>query len=98
MPQIAALGWLIVGGLLGWLNALMQIWSAAQLRPERGLWGVAWIVGGALLRWTLVAGLLILALRQAPALALWAFAGLWLARWIMVWRVHRKAVKRADGR
>jgi hypothetical protein len=77
--------WLIAGGAIGVLNGLGLRWTVARLRPEAPGRAVAWALGGAMLRWGLAASLLIAALRHGVVPALLAFAGLWLARWGIVY-------------
>ncbi len=80
--------WLIAGALVGWVSILIHVWTMPRLRPNaprQRLWGM---FGGMLLRWALIAGLLSVALRQGIAAGLLAFAGLWVMRWALVWRIH----------
>ena len=83
--------WLFTGGSIGVLNGLSLRWMVARLRPEVPCRAVAWAMGGVLLRWGLTAILLIIALQEGILPGLLAFAGLWLARWGIVywlnWRV-----------
>ena len=83
-----AVVWLIAGALVGWVSILIQVWTMPRLRPDalrQRLWGM---FGGMLLRWVLIAGLFSVALRQGIVAGLWAFAGLWVMRWVLVWRIH----------
>lgn len=80
--------WLIAGALVGWVSILIHVWTMPRLRPDaprQRLWGM---FGGMLLRWLLIAGLLSVALRQGIVAGLLAFAGLWLARWWGILRIH----------
>jgi len=78
--------WLFTGLAVGALNGLTLRNSVARLRPGVPGRAVAWIVSGALLRLGLVAGLLIVALQRGVLPGLFAFAGLWLARWGIVYK------------
>ena len=81
--------WLALGGAVGVLNGLTLRWTMARLRPDAPLSGVALAVGGAALRWGLAAVMLIVASRQDLVSGLMTFAGLWLARWGVVWWLSR---------
>ncbi len=78
--------WLFAGLAVGALNGFTLWSSVACLRPDVSGRAVAWIVGGALLRLGLVASLLIAALQRGVLPGLLAFAGLWLARWGIVYK------------
>lgn len=77
--------WLFAGGAIGVLNVLSLQWTVGRLRPDVPRNAVAWVLAGALLRWTTTAGVLIAALERGILPGLLAFAGLWLARWGMVY-------------
>lgn len=77
--------WLLAGCAVGALNGLILWWAVGRLRPDVPRNTVAWVLAGALLRWTIVAALLIGALQHGIVPGLLAFAGLWLARWGMVY-------------
>jgi len=78
--------WLFAGLAVGALNGF-TLWSSVTcLRPDVSGRAVAWILGGALLRLGLVASLLIAALQRGVLPGLLAFAGLWLARWGIVYK------------
>ena len=83
-----AVVWLIAGALVGWVSILTQVWTVARLCPRMPRQGLWLLIGGMLLRWTLIAGLLSVALRQGIVAGLLAFAGLWVTRWVLVWRIH----------
>ncbi|MHB0856051.1 MAG: hypothetical protein ACYC5M_00605 [Anaerolineae bacterium] len=76
--------WLLPGGLVGCLNALSQRWTVTRLQTLTPAWSVAVIVGGFVLRTALAGGILLLAFRQGLASGLIGFAGLWLARWLLL--------------
>ena len=81
-------GWLVAGALVGWVSILTQVWTVARLRPGAAFRAILGIGGGLLFRWALIAALLIAALRQGIVAGLVAFAGLWVMRWVLVWRIH----------
>jgi len=82
--------WLIGGAVVGVLNVLSLDWSLGRLlHPAASLGGVALILGGAVVRWGIAAGLLLVALQRGIGAALLALGGLWLGRWVMIWRLHR---------
>ena len=72
--------WLLVGGAIGFLEAVTMWWTVARLRPGAPQRVVIWVVGGIVVRWGLDAGLLAVALQQGIVPGLLAFAGLWLSR------------------
>ncbi len=80
--------WLVAGALVGWVSILTQVWLVARLCPRTPRQGLWLLLGGMLLRWALIAGLLSVALRQGIVAGLLAFAGLWMARWVLIWRIH----------
>lgn len=84
--------WFALGGLWGWLSMAFQVWSLTRLVPRPAPLTVAWVVGGFGLRLGWIALLLILALRQGIGPGLGAFAGIWLARWIAIYRLHSAPV------
>ncbi|MEA3397655.1 MAG: hypothetical protein U9R05_09370 [Chloroflexota bacterium] len=83
-----AVVWLIAGALVGWVSILIQVWTVARLCPRTPRRGLGLLIGGMLLRWALIAGLFSVALRQGIVAGLWAFAGLWVARWLGILRIH----------
>lgn len=83
-----AVVWLVAGALVGWVSILTQVWIVARLCPRTPRQGLWLLIGGMLLRWLLIAGLLSVALRQGIVTGLLAFAGLWLARWLGILRIH----------
>lgn len=83
--------WMLAGGAVGTLNGLTAKWAVARLGPTAPVRAVSWMVAGALLRWGLAAGLLIAALRRGIVPALLAFAGIWLARWGIIYWWYRHA-------
>ncbi len=80
--------WLIAGALVGWVSILIQVWTMPRLRPDALRQRLGGMIGGMLLRWLLIAGLLSVALQQGIVAGLLAFAGLWLARWLGILRIH----------
>jgi hypothetical protein len=83
--------WMLAGGAVGTLNGLTAKWAVARLCPTAPGRAVSWTVTGAILRWGLAAGLLIAALQRGIVPTLLAFAGLWLARWGIVYWWYRHA-------
>jgi hypothetical protein len=81
---MTSVSWLVTGGTIGVLNGLSLRWTVARLRPDAPRRAVALAMAGTLLRRSLVAGLLIAALRRGVTPGLLAFGGLWLARWGVV--------------
>lgn len=78
--------WLILGIVVGTLSGIMQWWSVSRLAPNATVMTANGIVLGAFARWTVVAVLFIAALRMGAVPALLAFAGLFVAKWlIIVW-------------
>lgn len=84
--------WFVLGGLWGALSIAFQVWSVRRLDPRPSPLAVAWVIGGVGLRLGWIALLLALALRQGIGPGLSAFAGIWLARWIMIYRLHKQPV------
>ncbi|HUX77325.1 MAG TPA: hypothetical protein VMY40_11860 [Anaerolineae bacterium] len=83
--------WMLAGGAIGTLSGLTARWTVARLGPTAPGRAVSWTVAGAMVRWSLAAGLLIAALQRGIAPTLLAFAGLWLARWGIVYWWYRHA-------
>jgi len=81
--------WLLAGGIIGGLNGLSLRWTVTCLRPGAPGRAVILTAAGAMLRLGLAAGLLIAALQRGVVPALLAFAGLWLARWGVVYWASR---------
>jgi len=83
--------WFLAGALLSGLLLLTQALTVARLHAHtapRAL--MARVVAGVLFRWMLIASLLIVALRQGVVPGLWAFAGLWVMRWPLIYLIHRR--------
>jgi hypothetical protein len=76
--------WLFAGLIIGMLNSLMLRWTVDRLRSGPLALGVPLVAAGFVLRLGGAAALLVLASRQGLAPGLLAFAGLWLARWIVI--------------
>lgn len=80
--------WLFAGLVVGALNATSIARTVGRLRPGAGrrmpLAAVSLVASGFVLRLALSALVLIGGLRQSAAAGLLAFAGIWLARWLMV--------------
>lgn len=78
--------WLLPGALAGVGHVLLLRLAVAQLRPGHPWPAAAAFVLSAALRVALAAGVLFLALRQGLVPLLYALAGLWLARWPLLFR------------
>lgn len=77
--------WLPIGITAGILNGLTLRWTVDRLRPDAVLIGAPLIAMGFVLRLGLSAGLLATALQRGIVPGLLACAGLWLARWLVVY-------------
>lgn len=80
--------WLFTGGTIGILSGLTLWWTVGRLSPDVPSSAVFLAMGGIMLRWGLATVLLIAALQHGIVSGLLAFAGLWLARWGMVYRFN----------
>jgi hypothetical protein len=76
--------WLSAGLTIGTLNGLTLRWTVSRLHPETSLIGVPLVALGGLLRLGLATALLLLASQHGMMSCLLSFAGLWLARWIVI--------------
>ena len=76
--------WLFAGLTIGLLNGLTLRWTVGHLRPDTALIGVPLVALGGLLRLGLATALLILASQHGMIPCLLSFAGLWLARWMVI--------------
>jgi hypothetical protein len=80
--------WLCAGLAVGVLNAASIAGTIGRMRPggEKSPPPPFFLIAsGFTLRLALAALVLIGGLRQSAAAGLLAFAGIWLARWLMVW-------------
>ncbi len=82
--------WLLVGALAGSLNVAAIAGMVARLRPGSGARAVAALAGGFVVRLALSALVLIVALQQGAAAGLFTFAGMWLARWVVLFWTRSK--------
>ncbi len=82
--------WLFIGALVGLLNVACIAGMVARLRPGWDVRAASTLVSGFALRLILSALVLVVALRQSAAAGLFAFAGLWLARWAALFWTHAK--------
>jgi hypothetical protein len=76
--------WLFAGLTIGILNGLTLRWTVGRLRSGTALIGVPLVALGGLLRLGLGTALLIFASQHGMTPCLLSFAGLWLARWIVI--------------
>lgn len=76
--------WLSAGLTIGILNGLTLHWTVSRLRPTISLVGVPLVAAGFLLRMGLATALLIVASQHGIMPCLLSFAGLWLARWMVL--------------
>lgn len=83
--------WFALGLIWGWLSIAFQVWTVKRLDARSAPLTVIWFVGGFVVRLGWIALLLIFALRQGIGLGLSTFAGIWLARWVMIVRLHKLA-------
>lgn len=83
--------WLALGALWGWASVAFQVWTVKRLEARPSPLAVAWLVGGFGVRLGWIALLLIVALQQGIGPGLSAFGGIWLARWLMIIRLHKLA-------
>ncbi len=94
----AGLGWLGAGLLVGLASAWTLAATVGCLTPPAPPRAWLRLTAGAALRWILAALLLVTALHQGLGAALWAGAGLWLARWAAVLRWTSRAGSTGGGR
>lgn len=80
--------WLLVGLLVGALNVASIARTVGSLRPGGDARAWASVISGFALRLALAVCVLVIALRQSAAAGLLAFAGLWLGRWTVLFRVN----------
>jgi hypothetical protein len=91
--------WLSAGLTIGILNGLTLRWTVSRLRPDTALVGVPLVTLGGLLRLGLATALLIFASQHGIMGCLLSFAGLWLARWIVILFTlpHHQVSKELNG-
>lgn len=82
--------WLFAGVLVGLLNVASIAGMVARLQPGGDVRAVSALIGGFVLRLILSALVLVVALRHSAAAGLFAFAGLWLARWAALFWTNAK--------
>ena len=76
--------WLPIGILIGVFNGLTLRWTVNRLWPDTSLANVSLVALGFLLRLALATGLLVVVFQHGIVPGLLAFAGLWLARWVVI--------------
>lgn len=91
--------WLSTGLTIGILNGLTLRWTVSRLRPETALVGAPLVALGGLLRLGLATALLVFASQHGIIPCLLSFAGLWLARWMVILFTlsHRQVSKELNG-
>jgi hypothetical protein len=96
---VISLFWLPIGIIIGTLNGLTLRWTVERLRPGTALIGVPLVALGGLLRLGFATALLILASQYGIMPCLLSFAGLWLARWIIILFTlpHHQVSKELNG-
>lgn len=77
--------WLLAGLVAGLVNVYLLARTVAFLRPDARFRAVLATFGGILVRLGIAAAVLSLALQQSAVSGLFAFVGLWVARWIVVY-------------
>lgn len=80
--------WFLAGGVVGWLTILMHVWTAARVGPNSTRWFVWALLAGAYFRWAIVGALFVWALQYNVTAVLLAFAGLWLMRRLLLFRLN----------
>lgn len=76
--------WPFVGGLVGIVNGATRLTTISYLSSETVTRSLVLVLGGMMVRLGFVAALLIAGLKQGIDAGLLAFAGLWVARWVIV--------------
>ena len=84
--------WLLFGGTVGVLNALLLWRSVARLGLGPLPFALTRMLLAGLLRWGLVAGALVIALRHGAGPGLLAFLGLMVAHWTTVYLTAKTAL------
>ena len=83
--------WFLAGAAIEVFNAWTRRWAAARLSPGgMRARSVGWFVGGFFVRVVLTAGVLVLALRHSFVSGIAAFAGYYLCRTVLAWRLARR--------
>lgn len=83
-----AIAWFFAGALVGVANVYLIARTVSQFRPEARWRALTVAVGGGLLRFGIAVVLLRSALQQSSLAGILAFAGLLMARWIVVYLLH----------
>jgi len=92
------IGWLMLGWLVGWLSIAFQVWSVNRVGARSSAAGaLMWLLGGMVLRLGGIVVLFGLALQRGFTIGLMAFGGLWLARWIALFCIHKGYVWPSDA-
>jgi hypothetical protein len=84
--------WLFAGLLVGFINALLVVRTVAKVRPDASYPMYRVVIRGWLVRLGLATLVLALAVREDISSGLVTFAGLWLARWVLVGLTQRERI------
>ena len=82
--------WFGLGLFSGWCTIVLHVWSVSRLVPQSRARILLWTQTGLFLRWLLVAATLAIALNSSLTAGLTTFAGLWLMRRWLVYRIHKQ--------
>ncbi|MCD4739071.1 MAG: hypothetical protein K8R89_07425, partial [Anaerolineae bacterium] len=82
--------WFGVGLLSGWSNIALHVWGVSRLGARSSVGILLWVQAGFFLRWLLIAATLAAALQSGIGAGLAAFAGIWLMRRWMIYRIYKQ--------
>ncbi|MEA3308140.1 MAG: hypothetical protein U9Q70_01330 [Chloroflexota bacterium] len=82
--------WFGLGLLSGWGTIALHVWTVARLVPQSKVGILIWTHTGLVLRWLLIAATLTAALQSGIMTGLAAFAGIWLMRRWMLYRIYKQ--------
>ncbi len=82
--------WFGVGALAGWGTIVLHVWTVSRLGARSSVGILLWTQTGLLLRWLLITATLVAALQSGIKPGLTAFAGLWLMRRWMLYRIYKQ--------
>jgi len=89
--------WPLLGIVVGLVNGWSIAWAVDRLQPAAAKTGAGLVLAGYFVRLLFCAGALSLAVRHGAGPALGVVAGLWLARWLVVWAVMRSKTAQQLG-